>query len=140
MEKAKYSFVLPFIGSALAWAAFSCVVLCKFSSPVGHPWVVTFRWFFQLWFLSLVDLIALAKVSSIVLAGVPEESKNRAQMLFRASYWGFLKLACLGIFLFVLIKGQAIPALSLVTGLGTLIVVPLVGGIWWSQRTVSHAW
>jgi hypothetical protein len=91
-------------------------------------------WTLGLWAVSVADLAVLAKAVSCVLELATATAENRGTWIIQASYWGFLKLACLGIFATVLIMGHEIPVTSLLTGVGTMVFVPLVGGLWWSKR------
>jgi hypothetical protein len=63
--------------------------------------------------------------------------QKHAALVVSASVWGVIKLACLGIFGFILFHGHAIPQFSLLWGLGTLVTVPLIGGLWWSRKVLT---
>lgn len=98
------------------------------------------RGFLCLWALSLADLYALAKVVAETLplaAGAP--SRERSARAFRAVFWGIIKLAVLAFFAVFLIKAHSIPKEGLLTGMGTLILVPLLGGYQWSRKVLRDA-
>ena len=98
------------------------------------------RWFLMLAALALFDLFALSRAVRAVsrLAGAGAAQPNREALAIQALVWGSIKIACLGLFGWVLLMGgtrpASIPIESLLPGLGTLIAVPLAGGLWWSQR------
>lgn len=129
------STVISFLGASLLWLVLSVAVCLVFS--------VSPKWAIQLWAMSVVDLWALAKALSAVfgLVGVISSSQNRQKLVIQAFYWGTVKLACLGLFAVVLIKAKSIPSLSLVIGLGTMVTVPLLGGLIYSvaQRVVTSS-
>lgn len=91
---------------------------------------------------SLVDLWVLGKAIRAVfqlMSVVDTDSEKRTALAIQAFVWGFFKLACLGILGWILISLKQSPTASIVLGLGTLVVVSLLGGWIWSQRVVRHA-
>jgi hypothetical protein len=120
---------LPFFGVALVWVA----VGIGFCSGDALKWMLIF------WMLCLLDLIALTLLVSAFVSLAAGSSEKRGARIIQASTWGAIKLACLGIFAAILLQGFTIPSLGLYMGMGTLMIVPLVGGLWWSQRELQHA-
>lgn len=99
-------------------------------------------WLSAIWFLCMADLFALAKLVSALLELVGSENEDRkkhGQAVIRASSWGAIKLACLAFIGMVLFRGRDIPTYSLLAGLGTLVVVPIFGGLGWHLRGERHA-
>ena len=96
-------------------------------------------WIFVLWGFSILDLFAIASLFKAVYALSTAEPEKRGAHVINASVWGMIKLACLGLFGFLLLRGHAIPTRELLLGIATMVVVPLVGGFWWSQKVLHHA-
>src|SRR4051812_29396409 len=91
-------------------------------------------WFGVLFSVSVADLYSISRLVAAVLDLMTDSNEKRIPRLIQASYWGFLKLACLGIFTVLVLKGREIPVVALLMGVGTMVFVPLVGGYWWSIR------
>ena len=127
-------FLLP----SLLWLVIGLALNGWLNSADPQLWN-SFKWFTGLWVLCLFDLYALSRTLEAALGLMNEESEKRSALTIQAFYWGTIKLACLGIFGTILLKGDSIPATSLLLGLGTLIVVPLMGWYWWSHRILRHA-
>lgn len=125
----------PFVWTALAWTLLGT----GFVAYTEGDWARATGPFLGLALLSALDLLALAKVVERVLGFAAATSEKRGPALVQTFFWGALKLACLGIFILVLSKGVRFAASSLILGLGTLVVVPLVGGYFWSRRDLEHA-
>jgi len=125
----------PFGIAALIWLAVG-VASCSYFSEAAetHKNLV---WFLGLWALCLCDLIVLAKTVQGLFAFAAGAVENRPAQIIQTFSWGFLKLVCLGIFTFVMIRGRPFPMLGLLIGLGTLVVVPLLGGILWSSKILG---
>jgi hypothetical protein len=104
-------------------------------------------WFCVLWTLCVLDLITLSKAIQAAFRLIGQDpnysgevaDQKRPALIVQAFYWGFIKLACLGTFTVILMRAQQIPSSSLLLGLGTLVVVPIFGGFWWSKRELHHA-
>jgi hypothetical protein len=127
--------VLPFVWVALAWLAVG-LILCyflAFQAPIG----LVFGWFFLLWAICLVDFLSMVISFSKFLD--LKAGSIRIRQFFEAAFWGAVKLVCLGLFGIVLLKGRSIPTVGLLAGFGTLFIVPLVGGFWWSFKEFLHA-
>lgn len=121
--------VMPFLWVSLSWCGISLAVSSIFSSEN------VFAWVFALWCLCMADLFATAKavVLTLRLVSVPEGFSGKPQLITQVVFWGLAKLGSLGILGGVLFSaGSSVPQAALVTGLGTMIVVPVVGGYWWS--------
>lgn len=135
----------PFLYAALVWAL--CVATGAYFLEPTHP-VRAVLWALGLWALCIFDLFALAKVVRGALrlaagqneAGTADPVELRTALGLNTAFWGLIKLSCLGLFMGVLLKGVEIPTGSLLLGLSTLVVIPLLGGLIWSQRGLKHAW
>jgi len=141
-EKANRTDAVPRIFALVsgAWLAIAGI-LCWQLSPEGRS-AAAILWFVGLWLLSVLDIAALGKTLTAVLGlagGEIQEPEKRAGAAIRAFYWGFVKLACLGFFALALTKAEAAPGIGLLLGLGTLVIVPLAGGVVWSQRILRNA-
>lgn len=147
-----------FAGVALVWLVLS-LGLCFWvaSDPVERNRALA--WTLGLSTLAWADLFSLGKTVAIALSLIVDAEsgtsnqhagESRARGLFavraiKASTWGALKLACLLLFGVILYKGSqgssrghlghdAIPTVGLMTGVGTLFVVPLIGGLIWNLK------
>jgi hypothetical protein len=118
----------PFLKVGLIWLILGGVLSFVFSKGQGHPWV-SLRWMFFLWLLVVVDLIALASFVSAMFDWKAISDKNQGSLIIRASSWGVIKLACLGLLGMVLYSAKVIPSVPLFLGLGTLVVTPIGGGL-----------
>jgi hypothetical protein len=120
-----------FIFATMAWAVLS-LAITLFGTPheeMNHA----LRWLVVLFGVSIADLYSIARLVGTVLELIVTAPEKRLPGLIQASYWGILKLACLGIFSVLVFKGHDIPVTALLTGVGTMVFVPLVGGFWWSK-------
>ncbi len=127
---------MPFAIAASVWGIFGCAVAIFSGAPV----ISSLGWMGGLWLLSLVDLVALAQaISAVVALGSDVRPEHKPALYTQAMTWGAIKLACLGGFAIVLIAGKGAPAAALLLGLGTMIVVPLAGGFFWSREVLNHA-
>ncbi len=128
--------LFPFLAAALGWLIFGGG-LCAVRGGAAP-----FGWFTLIWSLCILDLLALARVVSGMLtfaAGTVTDPEKRVALGVQTSVWGLLKLACLGTLGATVFVGRNIPALSLFAGVGTIVVVPLVGGLIWSQKVLNKA-
>ena len=140
-EAAKEQNILkPFGFAALVWAVVGFAA-CKYWSEDASVLQRNLVWHFGLWALCLLDLAALAKTVNgmlIIAAGSSGPvAENRGAYVIHTFSWGLIKLVCLGIFALVMIKGRPVPTAGLLLGMGTLVVVPLVGGFFWSQKALG---
>jgi hypothetical protein len=133
---------VPFLGAAVIWLALGSA-LCLWASRGTGVEFRAWAWLVGIWGLCVLDLLALARVVLGMLAfaggGSEFSTEKKAALGVQTSVWGILKLVCLGTLGATVFVGRNIPSISLLAGLGTLIVVPLAGGFWWSQKVLSHA-
>lgn len=123
----------PFLVTAVAWLLIAAVA----EAWAGRS-VVILGWFFYLYALALVDLYALARLFQYGIGVMIQSIEKRPALIVRAFTWGAVKLACLGIFGLTLLHGDRIPVSALLMGLGTLVVVPLFGGLLWSRIELNQ--
>ena len=128
----------PFALTSLIWGTIAGGLCWQFAPETGARAI---SWALGLWIISNLDLLALAQTvrGLLRLASGSDSDARRPALLVSVMGWGALKLGCLGLFAFVLIRGSLIPSVALMSGLATMIVVPLAGGLWWSQRSLDHA-
>jgi hypothetical protein len=111
-------------------------MLTQTHSPVATYWALA------IWALCMLDFLTLARCGSSVLALMasgPNDTK-RPYWMIQSLFWGSMKLLCLGAIGVALFYGRSIPSIALLLGLGTLLVVPLFGGFWWSRKEfLTHA-
>lgn len=137
---AKHPIFKNFAIAGSAWAAIT-LALCIWYSIRSHETQALFPllgWALGLCALCMSGLYSLGKLLAALLSWMAEPQKQ-VSTLIRASYWATLKLASLLLLNAVLLKHTGIPSLAILLGVGTLGVVPLFGGICWSQRTFRHA-
>jgi hypothetical protein len=138
VETFDYHMAKPFLIAGLVWLFLAGALSVGFNSPEhGYWW--NLRWTLTLCGVCLFDLYALAKAVSATLALASEDKEKRGPLIVQASYWGMVKLVCLGILGAILFRGAPVPTLQLMMGSATLIVVPVVGGYWWSRKVLRHA-
>lgn len=125
----------PFGWAAGAWLVIGSVAV-GLLSPLEQRGPAL-GWWLGLFVLSCLDLGAIAALVGSLVLGPPEGEKLR---------WGtrmamllLIKLGAWGVFALLLFGNRGIPQASLLSGLGTLIVVPLLGGFLWSFTPASGA-
>jgi hypothetical protein len=123
---------------SFAWLFFGSLIILVLNNNYEKI-VLNYRTFFGFWVLSIMDLVVLAKFLSTVAHYLNAKELTRAALGVQALIWGLFKILCLGLFVLVLLKGQEIPLHGLLLGMGTLVVVPLAGGFFWSQRILKNA-
>ena len=140
----KATSIRPFLWIGVVWIALSALVCWRTTSPLVFP--VALRWMLGLSLLCLLDLVAIAKTIHHLFMTVDETHPNRFFSAIRASYWGAIKIACFLLFGATLLMGRALPAgipvPALVTGVSTLAIVPLFGGLVWyllNQKSLREA-
>lgn len=126
----------PFLIVAGAWLVLGLGLCAGFSA---HKTGLALSWMGVLWALCLLDLYALSRAVGATLTMMSGEGENRGPLVVRALYWGVVKLTCLGILGAALSFGRSIPVIALLMGIGTAVVVPLIGGYGWSQKVLRHA-
>jgi hypothetical protein len=102
---------------------------CRYFSVNTADFHHNMAWLLGLWGLCLFDLFTLGKTVEGLLSLVANTAENRAFSTIQTFSWGFLKLVCLGIFILLMSHGKSIPTAGLLLGMGTLAIVPLVGGL-----------
>jgi hypothetical protein len=129
----------PFGIAAALWAVIA-IALCRIFTANNAIFAVNFFWMAGLYLLSVLDLVALGKAVQGVLSIA---AGNRSVSAIQTFYWLLLKLACLGIFILAMVlvsrsghDGKIIPTTGLLTGVGTVAMIPLFGGLLWSW--VAH--
>jgi hypothetical protein len=118
----------PFIAASVLWAATGTVL-----SLIGVPadrWVAALVWWGVFFLFSVMDLAVLAGLVASMLLGPPEGDRLRWGV--RLAFLGALKVVILIAGALLLMRNHGIPNASLLSGLGTLIIVPLLGGGLWS--------
>jgi hypothetical protein len=134
-EKNLQKALLPFGIAAVVWACVGFAASNYFSdSSELHKNLV---WFSGLWMLCICDLLVLAKTVQGLFAFASGSVENRPAQVIQTFSWAFLKLVCLGIFTLVMMKGRPFPIPGLLAGLGTLVFVPLMGGLIWSSKILG---
>jgi hypothetical protein len=97
---------------------------------VGEIRVVALRWWAAFYLFSIADLALLAGLVGALVGGPPAGSRGR--WMARLLFLGFSKLGVLGGGVILMMGNRGIPNASLLSGLATLIVVPVLGGGLWS--------
>lgn len=129
----------PFVWAALVWAVIGSAVVFGFSKEDPGP---ALPWFFWLASLATLGLTATAKLFAAVfplLSGDPLDPKKRIECVIRASSWGTIKLVSWGLTATQLLYSRSIPVPALLLGLGTVIVIPLLGGASWHFDGLRNA-
>jgi len=124
--------VKPFVWAALIWGVVASGWVILGSTEVGRA----LGWMLGLWAICLFDLVALAKMFDAVLSLAARGVQTN--WIVQAFFWATAKLACIAVLIAVLIAGKDAPQLGLILGSSTLVVVPLVGGLWWSRTQLSR--
>jgi hypothetical protein len=120
-----------FMLTAMAWAVIA-LGITLFGTP-REDVSRALGWLGVFFGVSMADLYSIARLVGTVLELMATPPEKLLPGLIQASYWGILKLACLGIFSVLVFKGHDIPVTALLSGVGTMVFVPLVGGYWWSK-------
>lgn len=126
----------PFLFVAGGWFLVAEGVSWHFA---GGPLAVAMGWAGLLWALCLFDLYALFRAVGAAFEIVSSEGKKQRAVIVQAFYWGVIKLTCLGILGAILFNKRSLPLVSELTGFGTIVIVPLLGGYGWSQKVLRHA-
>ena len=139
MKRAKDSLKLEvrhFGSASILWLVASILVCQYWESPSdlrsAQLGCVT------LWVVSVLDFFILRMLIHAVVQKVSATSNGKSSFPGKILFWGFFKTVCLGLFIIVLLKGQKIPLLGLLMGVGTLAAVPLVGGFFWCWRELRR--
>ena len=124
--------IFPFIAAAVVWFAISIFWIGISPWSIWREFGKNVVVFLGLWGVSLVNLLSLAKTGS----GLGSEMSENKKTVF----WGALKFFSLG-FLVVLIylgKSKSLP-ITLILGVSTSLVVPMVGATIWSFLRMQDA-
>ncbi len=124
----------PFILATLGWGLLSAVVLTFMGGDVLgalRSWGIYFA-------LAVTDLFFLVKIVAALMHLMSDQgAKNRTAYAIQAFVFGGLKLICLGMIGLCLWKFPSTSSGGILFGLGTLVVVPLLGGFLWSQAELK---
>jgi hypothetical protein len=135
----------PFVWVAVFWCLFGGAATLYFNSGNWR----SLGWFLLGWTLCLGDLLALVRMMDTVMPFLKRGAKNESSPAHVGAlsiktvplmFWGTMKLVFLGLIgWFIWSSKTGMPHSALLMSLATLIVVPLVGGYWWSQRELDYA-
>ena len=130
LEKASESLnakgLTPFWLTGAAWAALG--VALNFGSGISG-----WGWFLAVWGACSVDFWVTAELLRRMLLTKGDEGTETAPIAATVVL-GIAKVACLGLVGVVLWAGRNSPLRAILMGLSTLVVVPLLGGLWWYQK------
>jgi hypothetical protein len=117
----------PFAWAGGAWLVLGTVGIAALASPEAR--MASIGWFLLFWILGVADL---ATIVGLVFSMVTSQNtRDKARIGFRIAVLAIAKVALLLIFGAILFLRDGIPQSSLLVGLATLIVVPLLGGLAW---------
>lgn len=125
-----------FAAAALIWVGVSAFLCLKFCPP-HEPIKRALTWFAILGGICLLDLFALAQALAGLFDLMQDGSSKPIFLIIRTSYWGGIKLVCVIFLGFLMVRGSSvagssgIPTVGLLTGVSTLVVVPLLGFLFW---------
>ena len=125
----------PFLVAAVVWAGisvFGIQFVFKGDAAALQTWAIFYS-------LSLTDLFFLVKtIAATLLLMSDQGAEKRSAYAIQAIVFGGLKLLCLGMIIIFLWKFPDKSSTGVLIGLSGLIVVPLAGGFWWSQRLLKE--
>lgn len=110
----------PFLAVSLLWLVVGMGVSVWGAAAGAHA--PALAWFVGLFVLCLLDLGALAGLV-----------RSLGRHPLGALVFGILKLGLFAVLGIAIARARTAPALALVFGLATLVVVPLGGGYWWHR-------
>lgn len=120
----------PFVWTALGWGVVSTLVVLGFTPD---PYFA-FASFGILFVLCVLDLFFLVKTVAVILELVSYQgAEKQTRHAIRLAFWASAKFFTLAVLVVIVWKARGVPVLSWSMGIGTLIVVPLLGGLWWSS-------
>ena len=122
--------LVPFLWTGFAWGI---VTVVSNSFGMVDP-LHAILWSLALWALCMADFFGTAQMVRGMLAVRAGSSTSGGSPSAQALGGGALKLACFGLLGVVVWAGKEAPLRALLMGLGTMIVVPLLGGVWWFKR------
>lgn len=91
----------------------------------------SFWLFFKFWGISLLDLLAIGKLSKILMSFSSQPGERSRGLFVNIFFWGTIKFSCLGFFIFLLMN-SSYPEMKRggIYGILTMTVLPLVLGFW----------
>ena len=119
---------LPFALVAVLWFGLGLLLIQNSALSIALQGSAR-KGLFIFWGICVADLLAMAKLYGILAQMISGPEEKQTGLIFPASYWGAIKLASTGLFITVLIYNRGIPHLGILAGLGTLVVVPMAGGL-----------
>jgi len=135
MKRSEGKQLRPFFWAGLAWLGMGLVVMGLISAPENR--LALTGWFTLFWLLGMADL---ATIAALVFSMVTwQDTDDKARMGIRVAILGIAKITLLLIFGAILFLRHGIPQSSLLVGLATLIVVPLLGGFAWSFQGKANS-
>lgn len=118
----------PFAWAGATWLVLGIAGIVVLTSPENR--MASIGWFFLFWILGVADL---ATIAGLVYSMVTwQDTGDKARIGIRIAVLAIAKVTLLLIFGAILFLRHGIPQSSLLVGLATLIVVPLLGGFAWS--------
>ena len=116
----------PFAAAGIFWMILSATTLSIFTS---EPRAAILPFFFIL-LLVCLDLFFLGKTVAVLSVLLSDQlAEKRLEMTLRLALWGVAKMTALAALIAVIWNAKTIPTLSLGLGLGSLIVIPFLGGL-----------
>jgi hypothetical protein len=127
----------PFVQAALGWLVVGCVAcgLLSADTSAAASSILAMTLF---WALCLFSLFALGKALEAIFGLADASSEKKGALIIQASTWGILKLVSLGFVIAILVKARQIPLTGLWLGMASFIVIPVVGGFFWSQKVLKN--
>jgi hypothetical protein len=126
--------ICPFFLIALCWYLLSSVILFITQEHFAN----SVKWLTILTAVGCLDLYAIAKVVQGIL-GITKAAEQKIVFITQIGLWVLIKLVCLILFGIALWVGREASGLALSLGAGTLMIVPVVGGVLWTQRELRNA-
>ena len=126
----------PFFLGSLSWLVLGLSIL-KIVRGAGFSWAPDLGWFFAFFLLSHLNLVAMIGFFRTLLPWMADAKSQDLGSIYHLFFWGTLKLGCLGLLIMILFSRRAIPNISLLLGLSTLWMVPLLGGLFWHRKQSS---
>lgn len=118
---------LLFTQVSLLWLIFTCF-FCLDTGVRGGLFLICF------WSIAFFDFFTLFGLSSVLLE---RAIKKRRFQLFQALCCAIFKVACMGLLVGILKGSLGVPLKSVLFGLSTLLVVPVISGIFFQRRVVK---
>lgn len=116
----------PFAATGLGWLLLGILVLGRQSG-----------WFLAIWALVLSDFFVTAK---LVLSFLKRNESSQNSGFSDLIIWGSGKTLCIGLLGLFVLKARVIPTQPLLMGLATLMIVPIVGAVFWRGDYARKTW